>query len=78
MGWLGWTPDQVLGAPLPVIFLALEGKVDFLKKTNPFGGGEKKKQPTAAQKASLEKQRIDFAFMKAEAKQKHKERKANG
>jgi len=27
---------------MPQLFLALEGKVDFLKKTNPFGVPEKK------------------------------------
>jgi len=28
---------------MPQLFLALEGKVDFLKKTNPFGAPEPKK-----------------------------------
>lgn len=27
---------------MPQLFLALEGKVDFVKKTNPFGAPEKK------------------------------------
>lgn len=36
-GWLGWTPDVVLTTPLSQITLALNGKVDFLVKTNPWG-----------------------------------------
>lgn len=30
-------------APIPAIFVALDGKVDFLKKTNPWGGGDDSK-----------------------------------
>jgi hypothetical protein len=26
--------------PVPRIWVALEGRMDFLKKTNPFGGGD--------------------------------------
>jgi hypothetical protein len=39
-GWLGWTPDIALDTPLSQINLALAGKVDFLKKTNPWGSKE--------------------------------------
>ena len=45
-GWLGWSPDVVLDTPMPQLFLALKGKVDFVKKTNPFGSGEEKPEPT--------------------------------
>jgi hypothetical protein len=34
-----------LKAPIPQILLALDGKIDFLKKTNPWGSEEKKKEP---------------------------------
>jgi hypothetical protein len=40
VGWLGWVPDVVLATPIPMIELSLKGKVDFIKKTNPFGSGE--------------------------------------
>lgn len=30
---------------MPQIFLALEGKYDFVIKTNPFGGGKDKAKP---------------------------------
>lgn len=43
-GWLGWSPDQTLDTPMPQLFLALKGKVDFLKKTNPFGAGDPPKK----------------------------------
>ena len=39
-GWLGWIPDVILSTPIPLIELSLKGKVDFIKKTNPFGSGE--------------------------------------
>ena len=30
---------------IPQILFALDGKIDFLKKTNPWGSEEKKKEP---------------------------------
>lgn len=39
-GWLGWSPEIALATPISQIELALAGKIDFIKKTNPFGGGE--------------------------------------
>jgi hypothetical protein len=39
-GWLGWTPETVLRSNINMIHLAIEGKVDFVKKTNPFGSGD--------------------------------------
>lgn len=41
-GWLQWSPEQTLDTPMPQLFLALEGRIDFLKKTNPFGAPDKK------------------------------------
>jgi len=39
---------------MPQLFLALEGKVDFLKKTNPFGAPEKKAaDPAVLAKANM-------------------------
>ncbi len=60
---------------MPQIMLALEGKVDFIKKTNPFGGGDSKKSGkklTNAQQAKLNAQRTELALLKAEAKAKAK------
>jgi hypothetical protein len=39
-GWLGWTPEVAMTTPLAAINLALEGKIDFLKKTNPWGSAD--------------------------------------
>ena len=36
-GWLGWEPETVLTTTIAQLELALEGKIDFIKKTNPFG-----------------------------------------
>jgi len=33
-----------LTTPVPLIVLAMEGKIDFVLKTNPFGGGGDSKQ----------------------------------
>lgn len=41
-GWLGWPPDVAWEAPISQISIALEGKIDFTIKTNPFGGGKDK------------------------------------
>ena len=43
-GWLGWTPEVALTTPLQQINLAMEGKIDFLKKTNPWGSKEDEEQ----------------------------------
>lgn len=71
-GWLAWSPDQTFDTPMPQLFLALEGKVDFVKKTNPFGSGESKKK-AGDKPVDLKKiadQKLRFNFMKAEAAQK--------
>lgn len=45
MGWLGWTPDVVLDANIQYLRLAIAGKIDFLKKTNPWGDGKEETAP---------------------------------
>lgn len=42
MGWLGWPPDTVLSANIAHLHLAIAGKIDFVKKTNPWGSGDDK------------------------------------
>lgn len=42
-GWLGWWPELILDTNINQISLALEGKIDFVKKTNPWGSGEEEK-----------------------------------
>lgn len=44
-GYLGWTPDVALNTPICQIELALQGRVEWVKKTNPFGSGETKPKP---------------------------------
>lgn len=39
-GWLKWPPDIILDSTISQLELAIEGAVDYAKKTNPFGGGE--------------------------------------
>ncbi len=34
-------PEVVLNTTISQLEIALEGKIDFIKKTNPFGSGEK-------------------------------------
>lgn len=43
-GWLGWTPDVIFRTPFPLIMLALDGKVDFIKMTNPWGSSAKEEK----------------------------------
>jgi len=47
MGWLGWPPDVVLNANLGHLHLAIAGKIDFVKKTNPWGSDDKDEPPPA-------------------------------
>lgn len=35
-GWLGYTPDVALDTTISNLELALEGKFDFIRKTNPW------------------------------------------
>ena len=65
-GWLGWSPDLVLDTPIPQLMLALEGKIDFAKKTNPFAATEK--DDSAVRK--IEEQRALFHRMKMDARSK--------
>jgi hypothetical protein len=37
---LGWEPKVILSSPIVFLELAIEGKIDFVKKTNPFGSGK--------------------------------------
>jgi len=59
-GWLGWTPDYAWHTPIPQILLALDYRIDWVKKTNPFGGGgeakESEKQTPDQIKAALRSQ----------------------
>jgi hypothetical protein len=41
-------PDVFWDTPIPEIELALDGKVDFLKKTNPWGSATEEETPPAA------------------------------
>lgn len=50
-GWLGWTPEVALTTPLQQINLAMEGKIDFLKKTNPWGSKEEEEEQDLMKKA---------------------------
>ncbi len=40
-GWLGWSANDALNTPMPQIFHALNARIEFLEKTNPFGSGKK-------------------------------------
>ncbi len=53
--------------PVPRIVIALDGKMDFIQKTNPFGGGESKgkkgggKPPKALNKPPSSEERAAIA-----------------
>lgn len=40
-GWLGWSDADALNTPIPRILLAVEGRTEWARMTNPFGGGKK-------------------------------------
>lgn len=40
---MGWTPEVTWQTPVPQLLLALDGKRDFLDRTNPFGALSKKR-----------------------------------
>lgn len=44
-GWLGWTPDVVLAAPISQLELAIAGRRDLLQSI--FGAPEKPRVPLA-------------------------------
>ena len=78
---MGWEPEVIWHTPVPQIFLALEGKYDFVIKTNPFGGGKKSDVKSAKQEdktARLAKEKakalkFDMMMMSARNKAKAKE-----
>ena len=79
-GWLGWSPDVVMNTPIPQLVLAMEGKLDFTAKTNPFGGPAKKKAeaPKPERKPptmTTAQQLAAFDAMRTEARMKHKARR---
>lgn len=42
IGWLPWcTPELAETTTIARLELALEGRIDFIRRTNPFGSGEK-------------------------------------
>ncbi|MDW3204568.1 MAG: hypothetical protein R8L07_03415 [Alphaproteobacteria bacterium] len=36
-GWLGWSDAEALTTPVPRILLAVEGRTEWARLTNPFG-----------------------------------------
>lgn len=47
-GWLGWSPAQALHTPIAQIELALDGLIDWTKRTHPFAAPEPKPKATVA------------------------------
>lgn len=57
MGWLQWEPDVVFNTTISHLNLALAGKIDFVKKTNPWGSAEDKAEepgPGNPERAALD------------------------
>lgn len=72
---MGWSPEVTWSTPIPQIVLAVEGKMDFTQKTNPFGAPPRK--PTKKRKKprkSPEELMASLALIKIDARQKHIER----
>lgn len=65
-GWLGWTPSVALHTPICQLRLAIAGKVDFIKTTNPFGGGEQETKEPKQTEASAANALHTF-FMRRQA-----------
>lgn len=57
-GWLGWTPEVALTTSIPMIELAIDGKIDWVKRTNPWGGAEEV-EPTKQEEVA---DRLKLAF----------------
>lgn len=59
MGYLGWPPETAWHTPIPMILHALDYRIDWAQKTNPFGGkkgkqgGKSKPKPTPEQVKAL-------------------------
>jgi hypothetical protein len=61
---------------MPQLFLALDGRIDFLKKTNPFGSAPEKKKPADAEVVKVHQVQLDALNIKA--KDLLRRRKGNG
>lgn len=49
MGWLDWcSPEIAINTNVNILDLAIRGKVDFIKKTNPFGSKEESEEEKLA------------------------------
>ena len=48
-GWLGWSDRDAMTTPVPRIMIALDGRIDCIRKTNPFGGEDKPKRQSRTQ-----------------------------
>ncbi len=38
---MGWEPETILTTTISQLEMAIKGKIDFVKKTNPFGSEDK-------------------------------------
>lgn len=56
-GYLQWSPEVIWEAPISQIFLALEGRAEFVIATNPFGGGSSKRKSKKADAEAQKKAR---------------------
>ena len=77
LGWLGWTPEIVLKANINVIHMAMEGKIDFVKKTNPFGSKDDPSEALSQRRPDPERAAADIkrAFQR---RMRMNNRKASG
>jgi hypothetical protein len=72
-GWLKWEPEVILTTTISQLEMAIKGVVDFVKKTNPFGGeGESEEEKIANQTADPE-----LAMKKLLAMAKRRQTNAN-
>lgn len=70
MGWLGWPPDVVLNANIAHLHLAIAGKIDFVKRTNPWGSSEEKPEdPPRADPEQAQRDLVRF-FQRQQSKRK--------
>ena len=63
---MGWTPDVVLGTPIPQLVLAIDGRYQYARNTNPFGSGKSSVKP--ADNETIKKRRAALDAINAQAK----------
>jgi len=76
-GWLGWSAHDALTTPIPMIHLAMEGRMDCVKKTTPeFAQAEQQRQAERPDPETLQDQiKTSLGGLARASKTRHARRK---